>query len=468
MKGLFAFKPLWLILLLITSACSIYKPAERDSTEIVGLPGEFHLYNEVEESSTNAWWEGFADSQLNLLVEKALTNNLSILQAEARLRQAEAVAIKQGAARFPALDIDSSAGVRKDNIVLPSGEGVSVHNESYKLALDASYEVDLWGRIKSLHERAISDYRASWAERQAMDVTISSTVVLRYFELLFQYKKLAILRSQVAFNKQILELVELRFRRSQATALDVFQQRQLVANAESRIPPAESREVVVRNELSLLLGEVPGISLGLKSKDIPAVVPLANIGVPADLLVNRPDIVSAMMRLQGADWQVSAAKADRLPAIRLSGTTGYSSFEFSTLFDNWFYNLAGSLTGPIFDAGRRRAEVERTKAIVDERLAKYREVVLTAMREVEDSLVKENKEHDYLAALNNQLDVAKKTQKQAGARYQKGLETYLPVLTALITAQDLENAVLQSEFQILIYRVELIRALGGEFYRNKG
>ncbi len=466
MKRLDIFKLSGLVLLLLTSACAIYKPAERDVAELAGLPDKFHLYNEAEESGTNVWWEGFGDIQLNMLVKKALTNNLTILQAEARLRQAEAVVIKQGAARFPSLDLDAPTGVRRDNITLPSGENDSVKTENYKLGLAAGYEIDLWGRIKSLHEKSISDYQASLAERRAMDVTISSTVVLRYFELVFQHKKLGILRAQVEFNKQVLELIELRFRRSQATALDVYQQRQLVARAEARISPEEAREVVARNELALLLGEVPGVSLGLKERGMPEIMPVAQTGVPADLLVKRPDIIASMMRLRGADWQVSAAKADRLPAIRISATAGYSSVDSASIFDNWFYNLAGSLTGPIFDAGRRRAEVDRVQAVADERLAGYRQTVLIAMREVEDALIKEKKEQEHLIAIKTQLDVVKKTQVQASARYQKGLETYLPVLTALIAKQDLENTVLLSEFQVLIYRVELIRALGGGFYKK--
>ena len=466
MKRLFIFKPIWLLLLLLTPACALYKPADRDADKLTVLPDKFNLYDATEEAGTNVWWEGFGDVQLNVLVEKALTNNLSILQSEARLRQAEAVVIQQGAARFPSLGLDASAGARRDQSILPTGESDAVKTESYKLGLAAGYEVDLWGRVRSLHKKSIFDYQASWADRQAIDVTISSTVVLRYFELIFQHQKLNILKDQVTFNKQILELVELRFRRSQASALDVYQQRQLVAKAESRIPPAESRELIVRNELALLLGEVPGVPLGLQERDAPKLMPVAATGVPADLLVKRPDIVAAMMRLRGADWQISAAKADRLPAIRITATAGYGSIDSSTIFDNWFYNLAGSLTGPLFDAGRRRAEVARVRAVADERLAGYRKVVLTAMREVEDALVKEKKEQEYLVALENQLEVAKQTQAQAGARYKKGLEAYLPVLTALIAKQDLDNAVLQSEFQILIYRVELIRALGGDFYKK--
>ena len=466
MNRLYIFKPLWLVLLLLTSACAIYKPADRDAAELTRLPDKFNLYDAVEEAGTNTWWEGFGDSQLNMLVEKALTNNLSILQSEAKLRQAEAVVIQQGAARFPTLDLDASVGVKGNNITLPSGKSDSVKTENYKLGLAAGYEVDLWGRVRSLHQKSIFNYQASWAERQAIDVTISSTVVLRYFELAFQHKKLNILKGQVVFNKQVLELIELRFRRSQASALDVYQQRQLVSKAKARIPPAESREIVVRNELALLLGEVPGVSLGLKEKKIPQIMPVAVTGVPADLLIKRPDVVASMMRLRGADWQISAAKADRLPAVRITASAGYSSVDSAAIFDNWFYNLAGSLTGPLFDAGRRRAEVDRVRAVADERLAGYRKVVLTAMREVEDALVKEKKEQEYLVAIRNQLDIAKKTQEQAGARYQKGLETYLPVLTALIVKQDLENTVLLSEFQILVYRVELIRALGGDFYNK--
>ncbi len=461
MKSIYNFIFIISVLFML-SACAVFKPETRSDVDIARVPDSFHAdysYNDV--SASNIWWMAFNDEQLNWLVEKALTNNMNIAQAEARLRQAKAVAVIQGAARFPVLDFNGNAGVRRDKIQTPTGESKSVKTENYKLELVAGYELDLWGRINSLHKTALMNYEASVFDLETMRISVSATVVLRYYELIFQQKRLDILKSQLERNKQILYLMELRFSVSQATALDVFQQRQLVASVAAKIPLVESTIEELKNELSVLTGVMPGELRGLQRKEIPVVAPVANVGVPANLLANRPDVSAAMMRLRGADWQVSAAKADRLPAIRLTAGGGYSSTDMSKVFDNWFYNLAGSLTGPLFDAGRRRAEVDRTMAVVDERLANYRQVVLSAMQEVENLLVQEKKGAELLKAQERQLHAAVMTRKQAGERYRKGLETYLPVLTALNSSQELESIVIMSRYKLLSYRIGLIRALGG-------
>ncbi|HIJ74413.1 MAG TPA: TolC family protein, partial [Candidatus Hydrogenedentes bacterium] len=145
----------------------------------------------------------------------------------------------------------------------------------------------------------------------------------------------------------------------------------------------------------------------------------------------------------------------------------YGAEEWDLVFDNWMANLAGSLTGPIFDAGRRKAEIERTRAMAAERLAAYKETVAVAVREVEDALVRETKQRGYLDALRAQLAAAQASYNEALDRYRKGLNDYLPVLSALTAVQILERTLVQAEHDLLVYRVQLHLALGGAWMQQK-
>jgi outer membrane protein, multidrug efflux system len=186
------------------------------------------------------------------------------------------------------------------------------------------------------------------------------------------------------------------------------------------------------------------------------------LGIPAELLEQRPDIRAAGLRLQAADWQLAAAKADRLPAVRLTSDIS-SSGDFADLFDNWLLNLAGNLTAPLLDGGQRSAEVDRNQAIIREQLAAYRETVLTAIREVEDALISEQKLQEQQIALRHQLNLAEQALSIAKNRYQKGLSTYLPVLTELQSVEQLQQNLLTQQLDLLTNRVTLHRALGGDW-----
>jgi outer membrane protein, multidrug efflux system len=258
-----------------------------------------------------------------------------------------------------------------------------------------------------------------------------------------------------------LELVELRFRKSLASALDVFQQRQVVAQSRALLPLVEQSERQLLNELAVLLGRTPFAlpHIDVETLEIPADVPAT--GIPAQMLEMRPDIRSAMLRLQSADWEVAAARADRLPNISLTARATYQSDELSLLFDNWLLNLAGNLTAPLLDGRSRSAEVERQRAVVAEKLAAYRGLVLNAIREVEDALVGEAKLREHIAELQIQLEAARNALNEARSRYRSGLNDYLPVLTQIFSVQNLERTLIQRKADLLVARVDLYRALGG-------
>ncbi len=436
----------------LLSSCAIFAPEDRaDLNE--DLPEQFSLYSQSL-GATNHWWESFQSMELNALVDEALTNSPSIQQAWARLAQAEAIAKQAGAARLPSLGYTGSAAASRDSIFNST-------TESYSLGLAATYEVDLWGRVKSQSEAAALNREASREQFNTVAITLASQTALRWIGIISQRLQTEVIHKQLEANETSLELIELRFRRSLSTALDVYQQRQTVAGTESLIPLAELREELLHNELAVLLGRANFQSLEIPDEQLPNLGKLPALGIPADVLANRPDVRAAGLSLQSADWSVSAARADRLPAIRLTATGNYANANASDLFDDWFANLAGSLTGPIFDGGRRKAEVARTRAVADERLAAYREIVINAVKEVEDALVSEQKQHEYIALLDERLTAANRSYEESVNRYRNGLIEYTTVLLQLNTLQTLERDRVAAQFNLLQYRINLYRALGG-------
>jgi NodT family efflux transporter outer membrane factor (OMF) lipoprotein len=270
-----------------------------------------------------------------------------------------------------------------------------------------------------------------------------------------------LLERQLQTNLTLLELIELRFRMSMVSALDVYQQKQVVEDTMAEIPLVEAEEQILMHELALFLGKPPGTIFKISREDLPEPVEIPATGLPADLLSSRPDLQRAGMRLKAADWQVAAARANRLPAISLTAGAQYGKGDMDALFDNWLLNLAGNLTAPIFDGGRRAAEVERRQALVNENLSVYRQAVLTAIKEVEDALVSEVKQREHIKALEMVLVTARRALEEAGIRYRNGLTDYLPVLTQLLAVQNLERNLIRQQAILLNARVSLYRSLGG-------
>ena len=445
----------WFLLLpvLLLSSCAVFAPDDRDDLN-KPMPQTFSLYDEEAPDPLNRWWETFESPELNAFVEEALTNSPSIQQAWARLAQAEAIAVQVGAARVPSVGYDGTASATRTGAT----DGTL---ENYSLGLNASYEVDLWGRVKSQTEAAALDRDASREQLNTAMITLTSQVGLRWIAILSQRLQLEVIHNQLKANETSMELIELRFRKSLSSALDVYQQRQTVAGTASVIPLAELREELLRNELAVLLGRADLQSLSITNGALPSIGALPAIGIPADVLANRPDVRQAGLQLQSADWSVSAARADRLPAIRLTASAGYASSDAADLFDDWIANLAGSLTGPIFDGGRRKAEVERTRAVVEERLGAYRATVINAVKEVEDALISEQKQRDYIDALDQRLEAARLSYGESINRYRNGLIEYTTVLIQLNTLQALERDRVAAQYDLLQYRINLYRALGG-------
>ena len=442
------------------AACIPFKP-DFKKNKPVSLPEKFSLYK-IGKSTPAEWWKIFSDQELNNLIDTALSKNFSLKEAWARLDQMKASAVKTGSYLYPELNLTADyAHTYSKSDILSNTRRTTVNN--YSTGVAANYEIDLWGRIRSNIEAAELDAEAAREDLNSAAMTLAAEVTLHWINIISRKMQKNLLQKQLQTNKFFLELMELRYRKSMASALDVFQQRQTLHKIEAAIPLIEAGKQVLTHELALLLGQTSGHSNKIKGSDLPAIGNLPATGIPADLLANRPDVRSSGLRLKASDWHISAAMADRLPAIRLTAAAAYGAEDIDSLFDNWIRNLAAGLAGPIIDGRRRTAEVDRVHAVAEERLAEYEFTVLKAVKEVENALIQEEMQHKHIKALELQLQAADRTLIEARGQYKKGIIDYLPVLAATLASQSLEQELIIQRTQLVVYRINLYRALGGDW-----
>ncbi|WFB37907.1 efflux transporter outer membrane subunit [Kiritimatiellota bacterium B12222] len=435
------------------TACMHRPPAEREQD----VP-QAYLQLESEGEWVDAWWTAFGDPQLDALIEKALQGNLTLEQADARLRQAEALAAQVGAARIPSVtgEADASSTTRERS----SSQGST---DSYRLGLAASYEVDLWGRVSSSIQAADQSMVSTAYDLQTASLSVAAQTAAAYYTWQYYVALQELLQDQLDARKKILSVVEARFHTAQASATDVLQQRERVAGAEADLFPVKASLQSAAFSLSVLVGEAPQQDLKLVPKPFPGLPARPPLGVPADLLSRRPDIQAAWARLASADWDVNAAKANRLPTLRLTGGAAYENSSLDEIFDSWVANLAAGLTAPLIDGGRLKAEVALAQAFADERFAAYRQSVLDALTEVEDALQLEQRQQDYVEAVERQLAASSLATQAVYNRYVRGQNTFFEALVQSTAQQDLEVVVLQAHFELLGDRIQLYRALGGDW-----
>ena len=420
------------------------------------MPDVYSIQDSIRDP-VQRWWQTVGDEELNSFVAEALSDNQTLHSYWARFERAQAQARKAGADLKPSLAADAGASYTK----IRTDDNGSVENENYTIGLIASYEVDLWGRIRATHESALLEAEASREDLNAAAMTVAAEVTDRWVAILSQRLQRQLLEQQLATNRTYLDLVELRFRKALASALDVFQQRQLVERGKAQLPLIEMQQRMLENQLAVLLGRMPSQAPQISRQELPVLEAVPAAGLPVQLLQNRPDIAAALRRLEASDQDLAAARADRLPALRLTGTAAYDSDELEELFDNWIINLAASLTAPIIDGSRRKAEVDVNRAAVEQQLAEYRQTVISAVREVEDALISETKIREHIAALENQLQAGQNALTEARTRYINGLNDYLPVLTQLLSVQNLEIDLIRRHEDLLVARISLYRAIGG-------
>lgn len=410
-------------------------------------------------SMPDRWWTVFGDESLNQRVERALSGNFTLAAAWERMRAARAIVRRQQADLFPFLD-----GVAGAELVDGSGTD---SESSLTLGLEASYEIDLWGRIDSAIE-AERLRATAWAEDyRAAAISLSAEVTLAWYELATARLQFELASSQLKTNEQVLEVLENRFATGQSGSADVLRQRQLVEATREQLIVFRSAIRVLEHRLAVLEGR-PAQSVSVENAaSLPPIPPPPVVGLPSELLQRRPDIRSAMLLLRASDADTAVAVSEQYPRVDLAASLRTSDESGSNLLRDWAASLSGQLVAPLLDGGQRRAEMERAEAVRRQRLAEYGQSVLVAFQEVEDALAEEAEQVERIRSLEDQLDLSRATYDQLRSQYLNGAADYIDVLIALRERQEIERSVLTANLDRLAFRIALYRALAGGFVTER-
>jgi len=400
------------------------------------------------------WWTAFGCPELNALLDQALADNFDLKTGWQRLKEARAIAEREASALFPELEAFAEGEVTRSE---------TIDTEQLRLGLTAAFEVDLWGRIRSSVQAEEYRAKASLADYQTAALSVSGEVVRTWYQLMAAQNQLRILSRQIEANQKVLRLLKDRFAGGQTRSVDILRQRQLVEATREQRFSVESRIQVAKHQLSVLAGNPPRTPFQYTHTSLPELPPLPETGLPSALVRRRPDVKRAHLRLRAADRDMAAAVSNQYPRLDLTAALSSTTQGANDLFEDWARSFSANLVGPLFDAGRRSAEVDRAEAVKNQRLYTYGQTILTAFQEVEDALIREKKQTDRIKSLESQVRLAEKTYKQLRLEYVNGVSDFIDVLTALTAAQQLRRDLVSAELTRIEYRIALHRALAGGF-----
>ncbi|MGB3705532.1 MAG: efflux transporter outer membrane subunit [Castellaniella sp.] len=405
------------------------------------------------------WWTLFGDGVLDDLMDRMQKGNLDLAQAEAQFRQAHAALDSARAGLFPTLGA-SAALTRAGQGVSQAGNPAS----TYGLSATASWEVDLWGRVRRDVEAARAGEQASVADLDAMRLSLRSTLAQAYFGVRSSQLQDALLARTLDEYARALEMTRNRLAAGVASPADVAAASvQLDQARAQRIRLGWQREQQI-HAIAVLLGQTPASFLLSGGASLPA-VPDVPVGVPSALLLRRPDVAGAERRAAQANARIGVAQAAWFPDLTLSAQGGYRAAEFASwiMTPARFWTLGPTLALSLFDGGARAAAVASARAAYDAQAAAYRKTVLDALREVEDALVQSQALVEEQAARDRALAAARETLRQITNQYQAGLVDYLSVVQAQTSALSAEQTALDVRAQRLTATTQLIAALGGAY-----
>ena len=400
------------------------------------------------------WWTTFNDVGLDRQINQALGGSFTLAAALQRLRASRAVARREASDLWP--DVDGVA-----DIVSVFGPGND--RTLYTWGLDASYQVDIWGQIESRVEAERLRAAATYADYHAVALTLSAEVARTWFALIESHAQLALLDEQIETNRTGLSLQEARFGLGQVRSADVLRQRQLVESTLEQAVIVKAQIEVLEHQLAVLLGQPPQEAGYVTGDELPDLPPLPATGLPSELLNRRPDVRRDYLAFMAADRDLASAITAQYPRLNLSGSVLNIADRPETLFRDWFVSLGGQLIGPLVDGGERRAEVDRTTAVVRLRFNEYGQTMLNAFREVEDSLALERYQVERIGRLEKQVELARQASQQLREQYLIGDTDYLNVLSAITTQQRLQRETLSARLELLLIRIGLYLALAGDF-----
>jgi multidrug efflux system outer membrane protein len=413
-----------------------------------------------------AWWQEFDDPELDALMRRALTANLDLRSAYDRVRAARAVFVERKLDYAPHVQLDGAYSDAKEQ---QPGFGTNRYNiQSDSLGFDASWEIDLFGRVRRSVEAARADLGAESANYRDAQVTVAAEVARNYFELRGAQKRLEVARENLASEQQTLELTQLLDQAGRGSELDVQRSRARLKAIEATIPPLEAAEKQADYRLAVLLGERPGaLDQELGPAPVATYAKALPIGDPTELLRRRPDVRAAERELAAATARVGVATADLFPRVNLTGFVGFLSGDVGRLFnttpgaDARAWSITPSVSWAAFDLGSVRARLRASQAQSDAAAANYEKVVLTALEDTENSLVAYSTGQEQLKSLTEQAGASRRAAELAATQYREGVADFLVLLDAQRTQLEAEDSVAQAETSVNVAVVAIYKALGG-------
>jgi NodT family efflux transporter outer membrane factor (OMF) lipoprotein len=438
------------------------------------LPETWHnalAEGEVAEQPTQLaqWWTTLGDPTLDSLIERAVAGNHDLRIAAARLWEARAQRGVVAADRLPTVDVNGRYERSKASggTGVPFGVTRNKGDDLYQIGFDASWEIDLWGRVRRSIEAADADMAAAEEDRRDVLLALLAEVAVNYVELRSLQERLAIAESNVASQKETYDLSKGRADAGIDTGLDVARAEAQLTSTRAQVPSLAAQVRATMHRLAVLTGEQPGALEGelVSAASLPVKPASVPVGLPSDLLRRRPDIRRAERELAAATARIGVAKGDLFPRFSLTGSFGFSANEDENLFesDSKFWSIGPTLRWPIFDAGRIRRNIEVQNARQEAALARYEKSILTGLEDVENALVSYSREQARRRELLASESAAKQAVELAQALNARGLTDFLSVLDAQRQLYAIQDARAISDRTVLVNLVSLYKALGGEW-----
>lgn len=423
-----------------------------------------------DEASRGTWWRIYGDAALDGLESQVAVSNQTLKASEAAYRQALAVTDAARASFFPTLSLDAS-GTRAKSLAssrTTSGSANSVVSNAYSTSLGASWEPDLWGRIRRTVESNEASAEASAADLASAQLSAQATLATDYFELRSEDALARLLEATVAAYSQSLQITRNQYATGVAARADVAQAETQLAQTQAQLVNVGVLRAQLEHAIAVLIGKPPAEFSIVADETFPS-VPVLPVGVPATLLERRPDIAASERLVAAANAQIGVAIAAYFPTLTLTGSSGFSASTLGSLLQasNNVWSVGPQLALTVFDAGARSAQVEEARASYDQTVANYRQTVLTGLQQVEDELAA-------LRILARQAEVqdqavtsAEEAERLVLNQYKAGTVAYTSVVTAQATALSNKQTALTIAQNRLTASVTLIEALGGGWDRGQ-
>jgi len=432
---------------------------------VVAVPESYRFASAiVEETSNTAWWQQLDDPVLDQLIKTALAENNDVRIATANVEQALAIVTQTRSALFPQVGYGASGAKERvpETGIVGTLPNLPSTRETYQALLFASWELDLWGRIRSLSEAAQASMLASNEARRGVILTLVSSVATTYITLRGLDEQLLVARHSLSAYAESVRIYELQFKQGQTSLMTVAQARSQYETAAARIPEIELQITQTENVLSVLIGRNPAaIPRGKAVAEIK--MPAVPAGLPSTLLERRPDLQQAEEALIAANAQIGAARALYFPTISLTGSYGSVSSDLSDLFEgpSRSWNYTGQVSGPLFTFGAVSGQVAQAEAARKAALANYQLAIQSAFADVDNALAARVKLGEQLAAQQRLVVALKEYSRLAQLQYDAGYAPYSTVLQAEQSLFPAELTLAQLQAAVLTSAANVYKAMGG-------